>query len=65
MDLDAEEQEVLLTFRRRRGIEKKEVAPVGIGTGNLWAKAKLEKKRFIDEATYIDKEGNTEDNKIK
>lgn len=56
MELSEEERETVLANRRKRE-QTESGAPAGIGTGRIWAQARLQRKRFIDEATFIEKEG--------
>lgn len=55
MELSKEEIEFIEKRRKESG---NDVSPRGFGVGREWAKAKLNKKKFIDEATFIEKEGN-------
>jgi hypothetical protein len=53
--LSKEEEEIILA--RRASQQASDTAPVGIGTGRVWARAKLKKLKFIDELTFIERNG--------
>jgi hypothetical protein len=50
-------EELNFIEQRRAKKDKENQAPMGIGTGRVWAKAKIKGKRFLDEYTYIEQEG--------
>lgn len=55
-EITEEERQHIISERvRKSGLDT--IEPPGIGTGNIWAKARIKKKKFIDDATFIDKEG--------
>lgn len=56
MELSEEEWKIIEKRRKERANEN--TAPPGVGTGRVWSKARLEKKRFIDKATFVEREGN-------
>lgn len=56
MEITKEEEEII-ALRRARQQREESVAPPGIGTSSLWAKAKFKKKKFIDTGIFIEEEG--------
>lgn len=56
MELTAEEIN-LIEKNREKDKHKKVSCPTGIGIGRIFYKAKIENRKFIDECTFIEKEG--------
>lgn len=56
-ELDDEERELIMK-RRKKALTKDTISPIGIGTGRVWAEAKIKGKKFIDEITFVEEEGS-------
>ena len=57
-ELDDEERALILEKRRKIKNSEKVGRVSGIGLGMIFQHAKLDGKKFIDEATYIEEEGD-------
>jgi hypothetical protein len=52
------DDEISYIKRKRMKDARETIIPAGIGVGREWARAKMLKKRFIDEATIVEEKGN-------